>query len=140
LSDLVESQRGTDPFERDTDGDGLADNVDPDPLRGRTFQHADALGSTVLVTGESAAVVQRVVYRPFGASVATVAGSPATTPRFGFTGQRFEKGTGIYDYNARFYDPALGRFLQPDSIIPDPFDSQSLNRYGYVRNKSHQPD
>jgi hypothetical protein len=41
---------------------------------------------------------------------------------------------GLYDYGARFYDPALGRFLQPDSIVPSPTDPQSLNRYSYVRN------
>jgi hypothetical protein len=37
-------------------------------------------------------------------------------------------------YNARYYDSAIGRFTQPDTIIPDQFNPQSLNRYSYVRN------
>ena len=41
---------------------------------------------------------------------------------------------GLYDYNARWYDPALGRFVQPDTIVPDPGNPQDLNRYSYVRN------
>jgi len=48
----------------------------------------------------------------------------------------------LYDYNARFYSPALGRFLSPDTIVPSPGNpshgdflrSQSLNRYAYVLN------
>jgi hypothetical protein len=32
------------------------------------------------------------------------------------------------------YDPTLGRFIQPDSIVPDPLSSQSWNRYAYVNN------
>jgi hypothetical protein len=35
---------------------------------------------------------------------------------------------------ARFYDPLVGRFLQPDSIVPDYANPQSLNRYSYVLN------
>ncbi len=27
---------------------------------------------------------------------------------------------GLMDYNARWYDPALGRFVQADSLIPQP--------------------
>lgn len=38
------------------------------------------------------------------------------------------------DYKARFYSPYLNRFLQPDSIIPNPANPQSLNRFGYVGN------
>jgi len=41
---------------------------------------------------------------------------------------------GIMDFNARFYSPALGRFVQPDSIIPDLTNSQPWNRYSYVSN------
>ena len=33
---------------------------------------------------------------------------------------------------ARQFDPALGRFLQADSIIPNPANPQSLNRYSYT--------
>jgi hypothetical protein len=32
------------------------------------------------------------------------------------------------------YDPVLGRFLSPDPLVQAPYDSQSLNRYSYVRN------
>ena len=35
-------------------------------------------------------------------------------------------------YNARWYDPALGRFAQADSIVPP--GVQGLDRYAYVRN------
>jgi len=133
VTDAAEMAAGTDPFDGDTDGDGLPDATDPQPLRGVSFLHADQLGSTMLVTGANATVLKRVAYRPYGGTVAPASGQSAT-PRFGFTGQRFEAGIGIYDYKARFYDPALGRFLQPDSIVPDPGDPQSLNRYSYVSN------
>ncbi|MGC9396297.1 MAG: RHS repeat-associated core domain-containing protein, partial [Anaerolineae bacterium] len=35
-----------------------------------------------------------------------------------YTGQREEAGLGLYDYNARYYDPYLNRFIQADSIVP----------------------
>jgi len=37
-------------------------------------------------------------------------------------------------YNARYYDSALGRFIQADTIVPSPANPQSLNRYAYVLN------
>jgi hypothetical protein len=39
------------------------------------------------------------------------------------------------DYKARFYSPTLGRFIQPDSIIPGAASPQSWNRYSYVMNR-----
>jgi len=35
-------------------------------------------------------------------------------------------------YGARYYDPALGMFLSPDTLVPEPGNPQSLNRYSYV--------
>ena len=42
--------------------------------------------------------------------------------------------TGLYFYNARYYDATIGRFISPDSIVPNPANPQSLNRYSYCLN------
>jgi RHS repeat-associated protein len=126
----------------DTDGDGFSDAEEKaagtDPRKGVVYRHGDQLGSTVLVTRATgtgpALVVERAVYLPFGGRVAASAGGSTKAPAFGFTGQRYDHASNVYDYGARFYDPALGRFLQPDSIVPNAYASQSLNRYSYVEN------
>jgi len=52
---------------------------------------------------------------------------------YGYTGQRnLDSGIGLMDYKARFYSPYLNRFIQPDTIVPDPINPQSWNRYSYV--------
>jgi len=42
---------------------------------------------------------------------------------------------GLMDYKARFYSPVLNRFIQPDSIVPDPTNPQAWNRFSYVYNR-----
>jgi hypothetical protein len=37
-------------------------------------------------------------------------------------------------YGSRHYDPELGRFISPDTIIPDPSNSQGWDRYAYTFN------
>ena len=37
--------------------------------------------------------------------------------------------------NARWYLPGLGRFISADTIVPNPTNPQSYNRYSYVRNQ-----
>jgi RHS repeat-associated protein len=55
--------------------------------------------------------------------------------KYQYTGQySYEAEFGLYFYNARWYDPYLNHFTQPDSIIPDPYNPQDWNRYSYVRN------
>ena len=51
-----------------------------------------------------------------------------------FTDQELDTTTGLYNYDARFYDPVIGRFISPDTIIPDLYNPQSLNRYSYCFN------
>ncbi len=51
-----------------------------------------------------------------------------------FTGQKLDASAGLLYYGARYYDAAIGRFAQPDSIVPHPYDPQSLNRYTYADN------
>lgn len=50
-----------------------------------------------------------------------------------FTGQRLDA-TDLYYYGARFYDPNIGRFISPDTIVPDATNPQAFNRYSYVLN------
>ena len=59
-------------------------------------------------------------------------GSLPTT--YNFTGQRLDGDTGLLDYGARYYDPYLNRWIQPDTIVPDPHNPQSLNRFSYTLN------
>jgi RHS repeat-associated protein len=59
--------------------------------------------------------------------------SSGTLPMdYRFTGQRFEQPLGIYIMGARWYDPALGRWLSADTIVPEPMDPQAFNRYSFV--------
>ncbi len=57
----------------------------------------------------------------------------STPTRYNYTGQRLDY-TGLLYYGARYYDPTLMRFTQPDTLVPDPANPQSLNRYAYVLN------
>ena len=52
----------------------------------------------------------------------------------GYTGQRNYGDFGLMDYNARFYSPSLGRFVQPDTIIPSLGNNQAWDRYQYGLN------
>jgi len=93
-----------------------------------TYLYADHLTSTV-ETNDSGANPSQLYY-PYGAERRS--GSLPTPYRY--TGQRWESAIGLYFYNARWYDPALGRFIQPDTIVPEPGNPQALNRYSYAGN------
>ena len=40
---------------------------------------------------------------------------------------------GLYYYRARWFDPRIISFNQPDTLIPDPSNPLDFNRYGYAR-------
>jgi RHS repeat-associated protein len=73
---------------------------------------SDALGSAVALTDESGAVQTAYTYAPFGET--TVTGTASDTP-YQFTG-RENDGTGLHSYRARYYQPALSRFVNEDPI------------------------
>ena len=90
------------------------------------------LGSISAIVDGSGNLLSEQRYMPFG-EVRPEVGTISQTD-FGYTGQRDLPMLSIMDYNARFCDPGIGRFIQPDTIIPSPANPQSWNRYSYVRN------
>ncbi|MBI4356227.1 MAG: VCBS repeat-containing protein [Candidatus Omnitrophica bacterium] len=102
------------------------------------FYHGDHLGSANLVTDAAGQPVELLEYTPYGSTSRyqdfqnPANRTPQTAHRF--TGQRNDDATGLYFYNARYYDPTLGRFTSPDPLVQAPADPQTLNRYSYVRN------
>ena len=105
------------------------------------FVLKDHLGSASVVTDASGNIVgeQRYYLSPrrhlrcastFGE--ARLATGTMYTDKL-FTGQRQIAGLGIYHYQSRFYSPYLNQFIQPDTIVPDPYIPADWNKYTYVR-------
>ena len=92
---------------------------------------ADHLGGTVRVMDSSFTALDGMRYRPYGEDRDT--GTALVTDRK-FTGQTEDESAGLYWYASRAYDPAIGRFVSPDPIVPVPGNPQALNRYSYVYN------
>ena len=92
---------------------------------------SDHLGSTSVTASEAGEKIGEQRYKAFGETRYT-AGELATS--FSYTGQREEPGIGLYYYRARWYDPALGRFVQADTIVPPAGTPGALDRYAYVFN------
>jgi RHS repeat-associated protein len=94
--------------------------------------HTDHLGSSSTTTDNTGARIGEQKYDAYG-KVRSSSGSLGTSR--GYTGQYLDAGTGgLMYYNARYYNPYLNRWLQPDTIVPNPGNPQDLNRYSYVRN------
>jgi RHS repeat-associated protein len=109
-----------------------------------TYLHGDHLGSVSVATNMAGAIASQQEYMPWGTR--RNGSIPQTT--LNYTGQRLD-GTGLLYYHARYYDPALGRFVSADSVVPGsgaltigfdketstgPANPQDLNRYTYVNN------
>jgi hypothetical protein len=72
------------------------------------------LGGTSVVTSDNGTLIESIKYYAFG-ETRSITG-PDVTDKL-FTGQRLDD-TGLYYYNARYYDPTIGRFISPDTVIP----------------------
>jgi RHS repeat-associated protein len=91
----------------------------------------DHLGSTAITASSAGGKLAEVRYKAWGEDRYTSGSTPTT---FRFTGQRQESGIGLYFYNSRFYDSSLGRFSQPDTIVPQPGNVLAWDRYAYTLN------
>jgi RHS repeat-associated protein len=96
------------------------------------YYHKDHLGSSTVMTSYPAgSSVETTDYLPFGHQREHT-GTVVTD--YKFTDQELDTESGLYNYDTRLYDPLIGRFINPDSIVPDWYDPQSLNPYSYCLN------
>ncbi len=92
-----------------------------------TYYQADGLGSVTTLSDGSGAIASTYNYDSFGNITAST--GTAVNP-FRYTGREIDTETGLYYYRARYYAPAVGRFLEEDPIQ---FDG-GPNFYSYVHN------
>ncbi len=96
-----------------------------------SYYHSDHLGSSNVITDATGAQAGLTEFTPYGS---TFKQTGTYDPRHKFTGKELDASTGLYFYGARYYDPQLGRFTTPDSIVQSPYSPQTLNRYSYCSN------
>jgi RHS repeat-associated protein len=98
-------------------------------LRGGTtsFYHADGLGSITSLSNAAGALAQTYTFDSFGKQTSS---SGSLTNPFQYTAREFDRETGLYFYRARYYDPAVSRFLNEDLIR---FEG-GINFYAYAFN------
>jgi RHS repeat-associated protein len=113
----------------------------------------DHIGSSDIVMHSSGKPVEQMLYQPYGSeedpevmsgtwrehTQANKAITPREKTHHRFTGHYLDDDSGLYYMKARFYDPLLGRFVQPDPLF---LDQPQLclksviecNLYSYARN------
>ncbi|MBX9802004.1 MAG: hypothetical protein K2Y04_04475 [Caulobacteraceae bacterium] len=96
--------------------------------------HTNHQGSVIAISNASGAATAFANYSEYGKFGTNAAGSPLNSPPggspFGYTGRQWDSKAGLYQYRARYYDPALGIFLSMDPIGTN----DDPNLYGYVAN------
>jgi RHS repeat-associated protein len=131
---LVDQVLVDETFKAGQNGQRVSDEV--------LWQLADQQGTIRDIVDASGTLRKHVDYDSFGritgesyfaknGSVVTSQHAEAVDALFGYTGQERDKEAGLYNYNARWYDPAMGRFISED---PSGFDADDPNLYRYVGN------
>jgi len=99
------------------------------------YYHTNHLGSSSVITDDKGNTKETIDYHPFGTyRVRQDLDASFPDANYTFTGQEDDDETGLYNYNARLYDPELGRFISADSLVPEPGNLQAFNRYSYCVN------
>jgi RHS repeat-associated protein len=104
--------------------------------------HRDQLGSVravttfkPLVTGAAVSTLRReaAIYKPFGEMTEVLQATQVNQEQKGWIGERYDADAGLQFLNARYYDPELGIFLQPDWFEVTAA-GVGTNRYSYSFN------
>jgi RHS repeat-associated protein len=101
-----------------------------------TFIHNDLAGSPMAATDINGAIVWKEDYSPYGERKQKEAASSNQHQWFG--GKVQDSETGLSYFDARYYDPVVGRFMGVDAVGFNPGNLQSFNRYAYANNNPYK--
>jgi len=94
------------------------------------FLHQNRLNSTILSTSDTGKQKIKLFYQPYG----QLWKAPSVLPNATFGGKSWDPDSGLYYFNARYYDPR-GHFTSADNQLGGrPLTPNSFNRYAYVLN------
>ncbi|MFJ8948107.1 RHS repeat-associated core domain-containing protein, partial [Streptomyces sp. NPDC102395] len=92
---------------------------------GKTYYYlTDAIGSVVALADGDGSKVNTYAYSPRGVRILAQSSEPVAQP-YRFAGG-YQDPTGLYHFQARYYDADIGRFTQPDP------SGQEKNPYLYA--------
>ncbi|VHO02131.1 RHS repeat-associated core domain-containing protein [Candidatus Rhabdochlamydia sp. T3358] len=86
--------------------------------------------SVSLLTDNNQKIIESYRYDAFGVKNE----KSALGNFYGYSGEEYDEETGLIYLRNRYYDPEIGRFISPDSVLGILGDPQTLNAYVYVRN------
>ena len=89
----------------------------------------DRLGTIRDISDNTGAVIDHIDYNAFGTVKAESA--PSAGDRWKYTGRELDTETGLYQYRARYYDSAAGRFVGQDRTG---YSAGDTNLYRFVGN------
>jgi RHS repeat-associated protein len=101
-----------------------------------TFLHEDLAGNTIAATDAKGAVLWKENYSPFGERM--VSSAAASPNRQWFAGKPQDRESGLSYFGARYYDPAIGRFMGIDPVGFQDGNVHSFNRYAYGNNNPYK--
>ena len=99
----------------------------------KQFIHSDHLGSSTVVTDANGTVLENTSYSPYGEIL-----EGGSVSRLDYEGKEFDSVVGDYDFHFRKFNPSWGVFTQPDTLIQNVYDPQSLNHYMFERGNPYK--
>lgn len=92
--------------------------------------HGDHEGSNLLITDSSGNVVENTFFSPYGEIL-----EGGKNSRYGYEAKEYDPIVEDIDFKFRKYNPKQPPiFNQPDTLIKNVYEPQSLNRYSFERN------